>query len=453
MKRVLAFALLALATAACQPTEADANVLVELGESGGLEGLDTPQAELLVLDEQDRAMEVHVLDDDGTTYRVQTPMRVPCGAGFCDARLSLAPGTYRFELTVSALDRCDERARVGRFRSAPVTFGFDRSPSISFTEQDWSFDDDGDGIENVLETAVCGRYFVVDAARPATACADADDPCCAPTSDLIGRATRFDGGAHTLADGTPVTVAPFYLDATEVPYASFMRCVAAGACLRDKPTHAVRERLLEPDLDPRLPVTGLLPDEAEEYCAWRGARLPLDDEWDFAAAHRADGERGRYPWDPAALESNADATANDGHEAPASIALGCLPAEPFAANHRAPGRTCPRAARPVGSYPGTLVFRGTGAPLADLAGNAWEWTRDDTVDGTVLRGGGWDSVPQLLANDLRLVVTADEDLQRLKAVAGFRCARPLEADEEAATVDAALAPSPEPACEPEDADD
>jgi hypothetical protein len=94
----------------------------------------------------------------------------------------------------------------------------------------------------------------------------------------------------------------------------------------------------------------------------------------------------------------------------------------------------------VGSFVHTVVRRGDGTPVADLAGNVAEWTVigdpssvDDDTDGIpdgataiVLRGGGAGSILPLLENGLPLIFDVADplDVERLRqtvAVAGFRC--------------------------------
>jgi formylglycine-generating enzyme required for sulfatase activity len=229
---------------------------------------------------------------------------------------------------------------------------------------------------------------------------------------------------HRRADGSDVEVSSFALDATEVTWSTFARCVAAGACLPNQPTHPARVALDDVTLDLRTPVVGLLPVEAEQLCTWLHKRLPTDDEWDFAAADRGPGTRARYPFDTLAdvVECRESTT-------------GAL-----AANHQAHGRDCPGVPLPVGTYTSSLITRGAGSALADLAGNVAEWTRvpgtstlhpdfparTDEVD---VRGGGASSFVELLENDvaLRVQPTLDADVihQRLLGLAkttGVRCA-------------------------------
>jgi len=329
---------------------------------------------------------------------------------------------------------------VTREEQAAVTLRLDRT----------DLDDDDDGIVNALERAVCGRFDAADGALPPQACLDPDDACCsrAPSS-LQGQRGAFAGGDdHVRADGTTTTVAPFALDATEATWATFARCVAAGRCLFGDSEHPARQRLADATLVVDAPVTGLLPREAEALCRFQGGRLPDDDEWDFAAAHRVDGGRGRYPFDVVGADGG------DG-----AAVVGCREGGGLvAANHAARGQDCPDGPERVGSYGSTLVDRGQGRPLADLAGNVAEWTveRDpdappappdessgrssrsgvavelsepfpDGVLAVLSRGGAAGGIVELLENDVRVRVVptspdVDARLRGLAATTGVRCA-------------------------------
>lgn len=435
---------LILASAGCE-APASADVLLDLGafSQNGLPGLRAPTALLEVLDAQGAAVAVEVVSDVDEPTLVQSPLRVPCGDdGRCSLALRVRPGVLRFIMHVEAADRCGARAELLRLASAPIELSPYTSAVVELALDSADFDDDGDGLSNALEHAVCGRFDAPDGQAPPQACADPADPCCAGTSDLEGHMSAFTGGPHLFADGTTSTVAPFAIDDTEVTWRQLARCVASGGCLAQQPDHPARLRLAS-GVDATLPVTGLLPSEAAAVCAFFAKRLPLDSEWDFVAAHREDAAvRARFPWDGAGE-------------------VGCQPAfDGVAANHAVAGAVCPSEPLPVGSYPSSFVERGSGPALADLGGNVAEWTliagAAPTIaeipaghSAVVLRGGGAASPLLLLENDLPVVarfpangdvVTWQADIVRLAATAGFRCALDVE--------DGAVAPSftDEPAC-------
>jgi formylglycine-generating enzyme required for sulfatase activity len=203
-----------------------------------------------------------------------------------------------------------------------------------------------------------------------------------------------------------VLLRDYWLDRTEVTVERYGRCIAAGRC-KGGPFVPGAERFQAPSL-PAVLVTW---SEAAAYCAWTGARLPTEAEWERAARGRV----GRaYPW-------------------------GNVP-QPDLANH---GRFALRdwtnldasdgftELAPVGSYPRGRTPDG----FDDLAGNVEEWVGDwyaseypatseidpkgpPTGDFRVLRGGNY--VYGLVA--LRGAFRAAAPPSDRTAYRGFRCA-------------------------------
>jgi formylglycine-generating enzyme required for sulfatase activity len=139
------------------------------------------------------------------------------------------------------------------------------------------------------------------------------------------------------ADELPVhavTVAPFLLDRTEVTQAAYQQCMDAGAC-------AAPMTRFDPVMHPSYPVSDISWTQADAYCRWRGARLPTEAEWEFAAR----GTDGRlYPWGNAPPDCTR------------ANSLGCNTGSvlPVATHHAGVG--------PFGHE--------------DLGGNLWEWLAD-----------------------------------------------------------------------------
>jgi formylglycine-generating enzyme required for sulfatase activity len=204
-----------------------------------------------------------------------------------------------------------------------------------------------------------------------------------------------------------VTLDAYYIDVFEVTNGIYQACVEAGVCHRPFRTSSQRR-------DPyygnpqyaHYPVVFVSYPDAGDFCAWRGARLPTEAEWEKAA--RGGLEGADYPW---------------GNEDPV-----CTPGASNGANH---DRCSPAETWPVGS------FAPNGYGLYDMAGNVWEWVADyhnlsyDSEASTnnptgpetgltrVLRGGAWNLTLYHMraANRLRnYPVDSNYNI-------GFRCAR------------------------------
>ena len=188
----------------------------------------------------------------------------------------------------------------------------------------------------------------------------------------------------------------YYIDKYEVTNALYKACVDAGVCEEPSDTENYNNSQYA-----QHPVVYVNWNKANEYCEWRGARLPTEAEWEKAAR----GTDGRtYPWGEEIDSSFANYGGNVGDTTP------------------------------VGSYESGVSSYGA----YDMAGNAWEWVsslyqgypysandgREDLLDTSgsrVLRGGAWNSN----ANGVRSAARDSFDPSVTLNLIGFRCSRSL----------------------------
>jgi formylglycine-generating enzyme required for sulfatase activity len=198
------------------------------------------------------------------------------------------------------------------------------------------------------------------------------------------------------------SVAPFWIDKTEVTVRAYRACVERKSCPRPASLSASCTYELD---DPELPISCIHWQEADSYCRALGKRLPREAEWEFSARGPV-SSGGRYPWGSAFTTCSTAATlAKDGSS-----------------------RTCTgkRPAR-VGTHPhGASPFG-----VLDQAGNVEEWTSDWYAEhpaigaspragsSHVLRGGGWLSAPSASRVTSRNWGSALEAGPNV----GFRCAK------------------------------
>jgi formylglycine-generating enzyme required for sulfatase activity len=204
-----------------------------------------------------------------------------------------------------------------------------------------------------------------------------------------GAKDPYEGPAYDFA------VTPFFLDLYEVSNADYAD-YAARVALKKLPTGWKGGK---PAAGAEaLPVTNVTWDEAKAYCVDRGARLPIEAEWEFAA--KAGAEDRVYPWG-----DDFDATRVNGKASGAKSAMAVTSLRAGAAES---------------------------GPL-HMAGNVWEWT-DSAVeiypgskakkvgdDMRAIRGGSWDSPSDKLTTTAR--IWGGKGLR--DGLLGFRCAKDL----------------------------
>lgn len=155
-----------------------------------------------------------------------------------------------------------------------------------------------------------------------------------------------------------VDLPAFVIDRTEVTNAAYKKFLDATG--HKAPTNWTSKGF--PDGRANSPVTGVTWQDAADYAAWAGKRLPTEAEWE-AAARGSDGRI--YPW------------GNDYRSGLANIGSNAdnITAEQYPAGLKEVGRY------PLGASP---------AGALDMIGNAWEWAADEFA----LYPGGITAIPK-----------------------------------------------------------
>ena len=151
----------------------------------------------------------------------------------------------------------------------------------------------------------------------------------------VGPFILIEGYAHE------VMLRDYWIDRTEVTVGSYRQCVASRTCM--PPLFDEGDREFD---RAAVPVTHVRFEDAQDYCAFRGGRLPTEAEWEYAArgqAHRI------FPWGNTYNPKLCNHGAFASNEVDAQDGFAGL--------------------APVGSFPDGATPLG----ILDMAGNVSEW--------------------------------------------------------------------------------
>jgi sulfatase modifying factor 1 len=199
------------------------------------------------------------------------------------------------------------------------------------SEDRWAYPEEGPVKEVEVSPFSIGTYVV----------SNADFSRFVEETDYVTDAERF-GWSFVFAGLLPDDFPP-----TEgVLQAPWWRKVEGADWQRPEGSHSsIAERLDHPAVHVSW-------NDADSYCAWAGARLPTEAEWEFAARGGLEGQA--YPWGDE-LEPGGEHVMN--------VWQGDFPARNTAADGFV-------ATAPVTSFPPN------GYGLFNTTGNVWEWTAD-----------------------------------------------------------------------------
>jgi formylglycine-generating enzyme required for sulfatase activity len=212
-----------------------------------------------------------------------------------------------------------------------------------------------------------------------------------------------------------VTLDGFWIDRTEVTNGQYRRCVQAGSC--DPPVESgsfTRDSYYDDSGYDDYPVIWVRWDQAADYCAWAGGRLPTEAEWEYAAR----GPEGlMFPWG-----ETFDGTR-----------LNYCDVDCDGVNDETTDDGYPDTA-PVGSFPAGVSWCGA----LDMAGNVREWVADwfgyyfperqvnptgpPGGDSRIPRGGSWYDTP----DDVRSANRGENSPDYTRHKVGFRCVKNAE---------------------------
>ena len=202
--------------------------------------------------------------------------------------------------------------------------------------------------------------------------------------------------------GRTVNLPTFFIDRTEVTVNAYAACVRARRC--SEPATGDYYNWGKSGRDEH-PINGVNWEQATEYCAWKGHRLPTEPEWE-KAARGTDGRK--YAWGNAGYRQTKYANIADETAKRTFSYLTIAEGYEDGFVETAPVGSFPRGESPYGAL--------------DMIGNVWEWTSgwySSERKHRVNRGGSWRFEPALARASYR-----NWNSPSYRGVSlGFRCAR------------------------------
>jgi formylglycine-generating enzyme required for sulfatase activity len=184
--------------------------------------------------------------------------------------------------------------------------------------------------------------------------------------------------------GRTMSLPAFRIDRTEVTVAAYKACVDADRCAAPDTGGPCNWGTSRTD----HPVNCVDWNQAQTYCAWKGKRLPTEQEWE-KAARGTDGRK--YAWGNEGMSSGRFANIEGTADGWAQTS-------------------------PMGKFPASRSPYGA----EDMIGNVWEWCENDySPVSKALRGASWVSELRYA----RASVRGWDDPGVRNVSYGFRCAQ------------------------------
>lgn len=213
------------------------------------------------------------------------------------------------------------------------------------------------------------------------------------------------------------SVGSFYMDVHEVTAGQYEACIQADVC--DNPQvdaeseDAFSKNWREPGRE-NHPINWVTYENAQQYCRWRGARLPTEKEFEYAL--RGGLSEKIYPWGDGQLTGKPG---NYGDETYSKMVPDLPKIDDKKSNIR-----WPHVKGYDDGFPGTspaCSFPKDGRGFCDLSGNIWELCTDKvSEDGNmhVMRGGSWHNDLKMIRTTARYILASDGFPH-----VGFRCVK------------------------------